>query len=99
MIDRLTHGGVVHRLQHAGVAANQISTGLDAVNVYASRGTAPNTAIGTAALRDAVQSYGHAFVVSFTVFAVLMVAAAVAGAAMLRNGEPGHGPATASGPT
>ena len=60
VIDRLTVGGVVHRLEHAGVPANQLSTGLDAVNVYASKGTAPTTSRAERP-QNAVVSYGHAF--------------------------------------
>jgi MFS family permease len=67
VIDRLTDGGVVHRMEHAGVPANQLSTGLDAVSVYASKGTAPTTSVGRVALQDAIVSYGHAFSTMFFV--------------------------------
>jgi MFS family permease len=61
VIDRLTTGGVVHRLEHAGVSANQIGTGIDAVDTFAAQGTAPTTSLGKQALHDAATSYGHAF--------------------------------------
>jgi MFS family permease len=61
VIDRLTTGGVVHRLEHAGVPANQIGTGIDSVSVFAAKGTLPSTSLGRQAVSDAVSSYGHAF--------------------------------------
>jgi hypothetical protein len=43
VIDRMTTGGVVHRLEHAGVPASQIGTGMDAVTTFAAKGTTPTT--------------------------------------------------------
>ena len=88
VIDRLTIGGVVHRLEHAGVPANQLSTGLDAVNVYASKGTAPTTSAGRAALQSAVVSYGHAFATMFLVAGGLTLVVGVV-AFMLLSGSGG----------
>ena len=88
MIDRLTDGGVVHRLEHAGVPANQLSTGLDAVSVYASKGTAPTTSAGKAALKDAVVSYGHAFSTTFFVAGGLTLVVGVV-AYLLLSGSGG----------
>jgi len=41
-VDRLTAGGVIGELRTVGVPANQRSTGIDAVQTYASRGTQPD---------------------------------------------------------
>ena len=87
VIDRLTVGGVVHRLDHAGVPANQLSTGLDAVNVYASKGTAPTTSAGKAALRDAVVSYGHAFSTTFFIAGGLTLLVGIVAFVLLSGSE------------
>lgn len=101
VIDRQTVGGVVQRLQHAGVPANQLSTGLDAVNAYAANGTAPTTSVGRAALKDAATSYGHAFSTMFLIAGGLMVAAGML-AAVLLGGSDGAvastSPATSTSP-
>ena len=94
VIDRLTVGGVVHRLEHAGVAANQLSTGLDAVNVYASKGTAPTTSAGRAALQNAVVSYGHAFSVMFFIAGGLTLVVGIV-AFVLLSGVEGSSPVDA----
>jgi len=87
VIDRLTDGGVVHRLEHAGVPANQLSTGLDAVSVYASKGTAPTTSTGRAALRDAVVSYGHAFSTTFFIAGGLTLVVGLMAFVLLSGGQ------------
>jgi hypothetical protein len=89
VIDRRTVGGVVQRLQHAGVPANQLSSGLDAVNVYASKGTAPTTSVGHAALKDAATSYGHAFSTVFFVAGGLMAAVGLLAFFLLAGTEKG----------
>ena len=88
VIDRLTDGGVVHRMEHAGVPANQLSTGLDAVSVYASKGTSPTTSAGKAALKDAVVSYGHAFSATFIIAGGLTLAVGIV-AFVLLSGSGG----------
>ena len=95
LIDRMTVGGVVGRLTKAGVPANQLSTGLDAVTTYAAKGTSPSTSLGKAALADAVTSYGNAFAVTMFVVAGLVVVVTVVGAFLLRNGEGTPQPAHA----
>ncbi len=92
VIDRLTVGGVVHRMEHAGVPANQLSTGLDAVTVYASKGTTPTTSAGKAALRNAVVSYGHAFSTMFFIAGGLTLVVGIA-AFVLLSGSGGSPPA------
>jgi predicted MFS family arabinose efflux permease len=94
VIDRLTVGGVTHRLQHAGVPANQLSTGLDAVNAYAAKGSSPTTSLGRAALRDAVVSYGHAFTTMFFIAGGLVAAIGVVAFILLAGGRDSPPPAT-----
>jgi hypothetical protein len=77
MIDRLTKGGVVDRLEAAGVPANQLSTGLDAVTAYASNGTAPSTSVGKEALQYASVSYGNSFATVMFIGGGFMVVASV----------------------
>jgi len=87
MIDKLTTGGTVDRLTAAGVPANQLSTGLDAVNVYASAGTQPTTSVGKQALADAALSYGSAFRTAMLVTAVAIAIVTVIATVLLRKGE------------
>lgn len=99
LIDRMTDGGVVQRLTEQGVPANQLSTGLDAVSVYASTGTAPSTSFGQQALADAVTSYGNAFSVTMFVSAGVLLLAALAAFLWLRNGEGTPQPASTEEPS
>jgi len=87
VIDRLTDGGVIHRMDKAGVPANQLSTGLDAVSVYASKGTAPTTSAGRAALKDAVVSYGHAFSTTFFIAGGLTLVVGIVAFVLLSGNE------------
>ncbi len=96
-IDRLTTGGTVARLEAAGVPANQLSTGLDAVTVYASAGTRPDTALGKQALADAATSYGDAFLTTFLVVAAVIAGVATLGWWLLRHGDGEAKPAHAEG--
>lgn len=96
-IDRLTIGGTTARLEAAGVPANQLSTGLDAVNAYASAGTQPDTSTGKQALADATTSYGSAFQTTFLVVAVLIAGVSVLAWWLLRNGEGEAKPAHPEG--
>jgi hypothetical protein len=81
-------------MEHAGVPANQLSTGLDAVTVYASKGTAPTTSAGQSALKDAVVSYGHAFSAMFFIAGGLTLVAGIA-AFVLLSGSGGSAPVDA----
>lgn len=87
MIDKLTTGGTVNRLTAAGVPANQLSTGLDAVNVYAANGTQPTTSLGKQALADAALSYGSAFRTTILITAVAIAIVTVIATVLLRKGE------------
>ena len=87
MIDKLTTGGTVNRLTAAGVPANQLSTGLDAVNVYAANGTQPTTSLGKQALADAALSYGSAFRTTILITAVAVAIVTVIATVLLRKGE------------
>ena len=98
LIDKMTVGGIVHRLSAAGVPANQLSTGLDAVNAYAASGTQPTTSLGNQALADAVTSYGGAFRTTMLLTAGAVVVATSLATVLLRKGEgvpqPAHDTAT-----
>ena len=96
-IDRLTVGGTTARLEAAGVPANQLSTGMDAVTTYASSGTRPDTALGQQALAGAVTSYGDAFQTTFLVVAVVLVVTSALAWWLLRNGEGEAKPAHVDG--
>jgi hypothetical protein len=87
MIDKLTTGGTVDRLTAAGVPANQLSTGLDAVSVYAAKGTQPTTSLGKQALADAVTSYGSAFRTTMLITALAIAIVTVVATILLRKGE------------
>ena len=77
----------VQRLTDAGVPPNQISTGLDAVSVYAAKGTQPTTSLGQQALADAVTSYGGAFRTTMFITAIAILIATALATALLRKGE------------
>lgn len=87
LIDKMTTGGIVQRLTAAGVQPNQISTGLDAVNAYASKGTQPTTSLGQQALSDAVTSYGSSFRTTMFIVAVAIAVVTVVSTILLRKGE------------
>ena len=98
LIDRMTKGGTVRRLTDAGVPADQLSTGLDAVNAYAANGTRPATSLGQQALADAVTSYGGAFRTAMLLTAGAIFAVTLLATVLLRKGEgvpqPAREPAT-----
>jgi len=92
VIDRMTTGGVVHRLEHAGVPASQIGTGIDAVTTFAAKGTAPTTSLGKQALQDAVTSYGHAFATTMYVGGAVTLAVGILAFALLSHGPGAPAP-------
>ena len=96
VIDRLTTGGVVHRLGHAGVPPNQLATGIDAVDAYAAKGTAPTASLGKQALADAVVSYGHAFATMMLIAGAVSLGVAVVAFFLLAAEE--HTPVAVSSP-
>ena len=85
VIDKLTLGGTVTKLEAAGVPATQVGTGLDAVTTYAAQSTAPTTSLGKEALADATASYGLAFATMMYITAVLMLLGGLAGYILLRR--------------
>ncbi len=97
LVDKFTTGGVVNKLTAAGVPANQISTGLDAVTTYASQGTQPTTSLGQQALADAVVSYGDAFRTTMFLAAAAILAMTFIGMLLLRKGEGEPQPAHEDG--
>ena len=99
LIDKMTLGGTVHRLSEAGVPANQLSTGLDAVNAYAASGTQPTTPLGNQALADAVTSYGGAFRTTMLLTAGAVVIATLLATVLLRSGEGVPQPAHETAPS
>lgn len=97
MIDRLTTGGTTAKLEAAGVPADQLGTGLDAVTTYASQGTRPDTSLGKEALGDAGASYGTAFQTTMLITAAVIVVATVLAWWLLRHGEGEAKPAHVEG--
>lgn len=85
VIDKLTIGGTVAKLEAAGVPATQVGTGLDAVTTYAAQSTAPTTSLGKEALADATTSYGLAFATMMYVTAALMLLGGAVGYVLLRR--------------
>ena len=85
MIDKLTVGGTVAKLEAAGVPPQQIGTGLDAVSAYAAKSTTPTTSLGKQALADAVTSYGSAFATTMVIAAVICIVAGIAGFLVLKR--------------
>ncbi len=90
VLDKLTTGGIVTRLEAAGVPPTQTGTGLDGVTVYASNGTAPTTSAGKQALADAVVSYGNAFATMMIIAAVVVAIVGAVGAVLLIRSEQEH---------
>jgi MFS family permease len=91
LVDRLTIGGVVRRLEEAGVQADSIGTAVSSVNTFARAGTEPTTKLGKEALADAVTSYSGAFTSVMLVAAALMLVAGLVAVALVRKaGEPTH---------
>ena len=85
VIDKLTIGGTTAKLEAAGVSAQQVGTGLDAVTTYASASTTPTTSLGKQALADATASYGSAFATMMYITAVLALIGGVVGFALLKH--------------
>ena len=85
LIDKLTTGGTVAKLEAAGVPPQQVGTGLDAVTAYAAKSTTPTTPLGKEALADAVASYGGAFAVTMVVAAAICAAGGIIGFLILRR--------------
>jgi MFS family permease len=96
MVDRMTDGGVVHKLQAAGVPPSQTGQGLDQISLYVQSGRNPATGLGQRAMADAVPSYSHAFVTTMCATGALMLLAGVASWWILGRRDPQAGDGTAS---
>ena len=88
MVDRLTDGGVVRKLERAGVPPSQTGQGLDQIAIYVQSGKNPATALGQRAMLDALPSYSHAFVATMCMSGVLMLLAGFGSWWALRRPDP-----------
>ncbi len=84
MVDRVTVGGIVRKLDAAGVPPTQTGQGLDAVTAFASTGTQPGTSLGQQALAAGTVTYGTGFAITMVTTAVLLVAVGAIGFLLLR---------------
>ena len=91
IVDRITTGGVVAKLEAAGVPATQTGQGLDAVSAYARNSTSPTTPLGKDALTDAAASYGFGYAVATIVSVVIAVLCAAIVFVLLGRGKNEHG--------
>ena len=98
MVDRLTDGGVVHRLESAGVPPSQTGQGLDQLSLYVQAGKNPSTALGQRTMAAAATSYSHAFVATMCATGALMLLAGVLSWWVLGRRDPyaGDGAAAAA---
>ncbi len=94
VVDALTRGGTIERLEAAGVSPTQTGSALDAVTAYAAQSTAPTTSLGKEALADAIESYTTAFSTLMYGTAVAMVLAGILGFWLMTRGERATAPAT-----
>jgi MFS family permease len=85
VIDRLTEGGVVARLQDAGAPPVDVGRALDAITVYVRTGANPATAAGQHALAVAATSYAQAFAVTMGVVAAVLAVMGLAAWRILRT--------------
>ena len=85
MVNGLTKGGTITRLEKAGVPASETGTALKSVTAFASSGTKPSTALGQQALAAAKPSYVAAFGTTMLVTAAVVLAAGLLGAYLLRD--------------
>ena len=88
MVDRLTDGGVVRKLERAGVPPSQTGQGLDQIAIYVQSGKNPATALGQRAMLDALPSYSHAFVATMCMSGALMLLAGFGSWWALRRPDP-----------
>jgi MFS family permease len=75
MIDHLTDGGVVRKLERVGVPPSQTGQGLDQLSLYVQAGRNPATALGRRSMADALPSYSHAFVTTMCATGALVLLA------------------------
>ena len=86
IVDRMTMGGVTHRLTDAGVQPDMVGTAVTSINQFVSTGTDPATELGKQALADAVDSYGSGFGVMMLITAGLILVAGIIGSLLARRG-------------
>ncbi len=100
MVDRMTDGGVVRKLEKAGVPPSQTGQGLDQIGLYVRAGKNPATALGQRAMADALPSYSHAFVTTMCTTGALMLLAGVGSWWILGRRDPyaADGPEDADAP-
>lgn len=89
MVNGLTTGGTIKRLEAAGVPPTEVGTAMGSVTAFASKGTQPSTSLGQQALAAAKPSYVQAFGTTMLVTAAVVLVAAVAGWLLL--GRKAHG--------
>jgi MFS family permease len=87
LVNTMTTGGVVRRLEQAGVPPTDTGQGLDAVTAFAADGTRPSTALGQQALAEAAQSYGQAFALTTLLAALVTLIVGGLGWWLLRRHE------------
>lgn len=83
MVDRMTDGGVVRKLEAAKVPPSLTGQGLDQLAVYVHTGNDPSTQLGQAAIADAIPSYTDAFTTTMAASGILLMLFGVAGWAIL----------------
>ena len=97
VVDRITLGGVVDRLNTAGVPPTQTGQALDAVTAFGATGTQPSTSLGQQALVDAGTTYGTGFATVMIIGAALSLLIGTVGFLLLRRHEhPAAAPAVPS---
>ena len=88
MVNGLTKGGTIARLEAAGVPPTEIGTAMGSVTAFASKGTAPTTSLGQQALAAATPSYVSAFGTTMLVTAAVVLVAGVVGWLLLGRKDP-----------
>ena len=91
MVDRLTDGGVVRRLESAGVPPSQTGQGLDQLSLYVQSGKNPSTVLGQRTMSDALPSYSHAFVATMCTTGALVLLAGILSWWVLGRPDPYRG--------
>ncbi len=93
LIDKMTVGGTVAKLEASGVPPTQTGAALDAVTAFASQGTQPSTSLGQQALAIAAPSYASAFGVVMMSTGVITLIVGVIGFLLLRGSPQTAAPA------
>jgi len=98
MVDKITSGGVIKRLEEAGVPSTQLGTALDKVTVYTSQTHDETSKIGAEVLAGVRDSYLVGFNVTMLVFAAVLLLAGLLGVALLTktSGDPKGGASSAA---